>query len=181
LGQDEEFTGAWVDVRRVEAAGVHETDSGRDTGADDGGEIGAVREVDLTAGAGLDAYLIPKKFHWTIAYTFSKSHGTQSYFGGGGPDDPFVPTNFNNVDSVSWNTINQEMEYKFTKTIALDAGYQYELWHDSDYNYVGFNYANQYNSFNFIPGLPGSNLLMGGLLPPFYHANIAYFRLKIGL
>jgi len=133
------------------------------------------------AGAGLDAYLIPKKFHWTIAYTFSKSHGTQSYFGGGGPDDPFVPTNFNNVDSVSWNTINQEMEYKFTKTIALDAGYQYELWHDSDYNYVGFNYANQYNSFNFIPGLPGSNLLMGGLLPPFYHANIAYFRLKIGL
>jgi hypothetical protein len=55
LGQDEEFTGAWVDVRRVEAAGVHEADSGRDTGADDGGEIGAVRKVDLTAGAGLDA------------------------------------------------------------------------------------------------------------------------------
>jgi hypothetical protein len=133
------------------------------------------------AGAGLDAYLIPKKFHWTVAYTYSQSHGTQSYSGGGGPDDPFVPTNFNNVDSVTWNTLNQELEYKFNKTVALDAGYQYELWHDNDYNYVGFNYVNQYNAFNFIPGLGGSNLYMGGLLPPFYHANIAYFRLKVGL
>ena len=43
-----------MDVRRVEAAGVHEADSGRDTGADNGGEIGAVRQVDLTAGAGLN-------------------------------------------------------------------------------------------------------------------------------
>jgi hypothetical protein len=77
-------------------------------------------------------------------------------------------------------TINNELEYKFSKTVALDAGYQYEFWHDNDYNYVGFNYVNQYNAFNFLP-IPGTNLLMGGLLPPYYHANLAYFRLKIGL
>jgi len=133
-----------------------------------------------TAGVGLDAYLIPKRLHWVVYYSFSKSHGTQSYFGGGGPDNPFVPTNFENVDSVTYNAINQEMEYKFTKTIALDAGYQYELWLDRDYNYNGFSYVNQFTAFNFIPSLQGTNLLMGGLLPPEYHANVAYFRLKFG-
>ena len=44
-----------MDVGRVEAAGVHEADGGREAGADDGGEVGTVGEVDLTAGTGLDA------------------------------------------------------------------------------------------------------------------------------
>jgi len=44
-----------MDVRRIEAAGVHEADSGRDAGADDRGEIAAVRSVNLTAVAGRDA------------------------------------------------------------------------------------------------------------------------------
>jgi hypothetical protein len=138
-----------------------------------------------TTGVGVDSYFVPKKFHNTLSFTFSKTHGTQVYgrdpgLGGGGPDNNFTPTNFENVDSVTNYSINNELEYKFTRTIALDAGYQYELWHDNDYNYNGFNYVNQFAAFNFLP-LPGSNLLMGGLLPPYYHANIAYFRLKIGL
>ena len=44
-----------MDVRRVETAGVHEANGSRDASADDRGEVGAVREVDLAAGAGLDA------------------------------------------------------------------------------------------------------------------------------
>ncbi|MGB8834878.1 MAG: MtrB/PioB family outer membrane beta-barrel protein [Candidatus Sulfotelmatobacter sp.] len=140
-----------------------------------------------TAGAGFDAYFIPKKFHTTLYYTLSKNHGTQKYTSTLGPPsldpDQFTPQPFNQVDSVTYHTINQELEYKFTKVIALSAGYQYEFWHDNDYNYVGFNYVNQYASFNITPlnTIGGSNLLMGGLLPPFYHANVAYFRLKFGL
>jgi hypothetical protein len=141
--------------------------------------FGVPEDTYNTAGVGVDAYLIPKRFHWTVSYSFSKSHGTQSYSGGGGVDNPFVPTNFNNVDSATYNTIDQELEYKFTKTIALDAGYLYELWLDKDYNYDGFNYVNQFSAFNFLP-ITGTNLLMGGLLPPEYHANVAYFRLKFG-
>jgi hypothetical protein len=132
-----------------------------------------------TVGLGFDTYLIPKKFHYTLSYTFSKSHGTQDYSGGGGVDNPFVPLNFPNVDSETSHTINNELEYKFTKALALVAGYQYESWNIADYNYVGFNYVNQFNAFNFLP-LPGVNLLMGGLLPPAYHANIAFARLKFG-
>jgi hypothetical protein len=142
--------------------------------------FGIPQDAYNTAGVGMDSYLVSKRFHNTVSFTFSKTHGTQSYSGGGGVDDPFTPTNFNNVDSVTNYTINNELEYKFSKTVALDAGYQYEFWHDNDYNYVGFNYVNQYNAFNFLP-IPGTNLLMGGLLPPYYHANLAYFRLKIGL
>jgi hypothetical protein len=140
-----------------------------------------------TLGAGVDAYFT-KKLHTTIYYSLSKNHGTQDYSSVLGPNstaDPnfFTPLNFNEVDSVTYHTINQEIEYKFAKTIALDAGYQYEFWHDNDYNYVGFNYVNQFSAFNFVPfnGLTGTNLLMGGLLPPGYHANVAYFRLKFGL
>jgi hypothetical protein len=132
-----------------------------------------------TVGAGLDAYLIPVRFHYTLAYTFSKSHGTQSYTGGGGVDNPFVPTNFNNVDSETFHTVDNELEYKFTKALALVAGYQYEYWNINDYNYNGFSYVNQFSSFNFLP-IPGSSLYMGGLLPPAYHANIAFARLKFG-
>ena len=141
-----------------------------------------------TASAGVDAYLTPKKLHTTIYYTLSKNHGVQKYLSVLGPNatvDPnfFTPLNFNNVDSVTYHTINQELEYKISKTVNLAAGYQYEFWHDNDYNYNGFNYVNQFSSFNLVPTntIPGTNLLMGGLLPPGYHANVAYFRLKIGL
>ncbi|HTU42392.1 MAG TPA: MtrB/PioB family outer membrane beta-barrel protein [Candidatus Aquilonibacter sp.] len=141
-----------------------------------------------TAGGGVDVYLTPKKLHTTIYYTLSKNHGVQKYLSVLGPNstvDPnfFTPLNFNNVDSVTYHTINQELEYKISKTVDLAAGYQYEFWHDNDYNYNGFNYVNEYNAFNMVPTntIPGTNLLMGGLLPPGYHANVAYFRLKIGL
>jgi len=132
-----------------------------------------------TVGLGFDTYLIAKKLHYTLNYTFSKSHGTQDYSGGGGVDNPFVPLNFSNVDSETSYAINNELEYKFTKALALVAGYQYESWNINDYNYNGFNYVNQFSAFNFLP-IPGANLLMGGLLPPAYHANIAFARLKFG-
>jgi hypothetical protein len=132
-----------------------------------------------TAGLGMDTYLIPKKFHYTVNYTFSKSHGTQDYSGGGGVDNPFVPTNFPFVDSEDMQTVNNELEYKFTRAFSLVAGYQWEMWKISDYNYNGFNYVNQFSAFNFLP-IQGANLLMGGLLPPGYHANIAFARLKFG-
>jgi MtrB/PioB family decaheme-associated outer membrane protein len=132
-----------------------------------------------TVGLGVDAYLIPSRFHYTLAYTFSKSHGSQSYTGGGGVDNPFVPTNFNNVDSETFHTVNNELEYKFTKALALVGGYQYEYWNINDYNYNGFSYVTQFNAFNFLP-LTGTALYMGGLLPPAYHANIAFARLKFG-
>jgi hypothetical protein len=141
-----------------------------------------------TAGVGMDAYFTPK-FHTTIQFTFSKNNGVEKFSSILGPNstvDPnfFTPLNFNNVDNVTYYTINQELEYKFSKTVQLSAGYQYEFWTNGDYNYNGFSYVNQYQSFNYVPfnaGIPGTNLLMGGLLPPGYHANVAYFRLKFGL
>ena len=54
-GEDEELGRARVGVGRVEAAGVHEADGGAEARADEGGEVAAVREVDLAAEAGLDA------------------------------------------------------------------------------------------------------------------------------
>jgi MtrB/PioB family decaheme-associated outer membrane protein len=140
-----------------------------------------------TAGAGVDAYLVPNRLHWTLSYTLSKSSGTQSYSSPVGPsaldNNAFVPATFNDVDNVTYHTINQELEYKFSKDVALAAGYQYESWHINDYNYNGFSYVNQFGAFNFPPfsGIPSTSLYMGGLLPPTYHANVGYFRLKFGL
>jgi len=140
-----------------------------------------------TVGAGVDGYLIPKRLHWTLSYTLSKSRGTQSYSSPVGPpaldNNPFVPADFNNVDNVTYHTINQELEYKFSRVVALAAGYQYESWHINDYNYSGFSYVNQFGVFNFAPfqSIPSTSLYMGGLLPPTYHANVGYFRLKFGL
>ena len=55
LRQDEEFGRARVDVWRVESTRVHEANGGGEAGANHGGKVGAVREVDLAAGAGFDA------------------------------------------------------------------------------------------------------------------------------
>ena len=140
-----------------------------------------------TAGAGVDAYLIPERLHSNLTFTFSKSYGTESFTSPLGPpsvdDNAFVPAPFNNVDSATYYTINEELEYKFSKIVSLCAGYLYESWHINDYNYNGFSFVNQQPAFNFAPlqSLPSTALYMGGLLPPGYHANVGYFRLKFGI
>jgi hypothetical protein len=138
------------------------------------------------AGAGVDGYVVPERLHSNLSFTFSRSHGTQSYSSPLGPplvdNNAFVPAAFNNVDSVTSYTINEELEYKFSKVAALAAGYQYESWYINDYNYNGFSFVNQFQLFNFGPfqNIPSTSLYMGGLLPPSYHAHVAYFRLKFG-
>jgi hypothetical protein len=137
-----------------------------------------------TAGLGLDWYLVPNKLHLNIAYPLSRSRGRQTYTSPLGTpandNNAFVPAPFNEVDNVTYHTLNPELEYKLSRRFALTAAYDLEIWHIGDFNYEGFQNVNNFQVINFLP-MRGASVLMGGLLPPPYSANVFYLRLKVGL
>jgi hypothetical protein len=141
------------------------------------------RDHYYSAGLGLDVFLIEQKLRLNAQYTFSKSAGRQDYTSPLGTPandlNPFVPLPFTEVDNTVWHTFNPELEYKWSRALSLAAGYHYEKWTIRDYNYNGFSYVGAIPA-NF-PFPPGIALLMGGLLPPGYKANVLYVRVKAGI
>ena len=141
------------------------------------------RDHYYSAGLGLDLYLIDQKLRLNAQYTFSKSAGRQDYtspLGSPANDlNPFVPLPFTEVDNTVWHTFNPELEYKWSRALSLAAGYHYEKWTIHDYNYDGFSYVDAIPANAPFP--PGIALLMGGLLPRAYHANVFYVRVKAGI
>jgi hypothetical protein len=134
-----------------------------------------------TFGLGGEARLIPKALRLNVSYSFSRSRGRiglSSPLGTPANDvNPFVPTPFDNVDSIDFHNLNADLEWTLGKRAALGAGYVFEKYRVDDYNYAGFTYtpAN-------LTGFPAtSGLLMGGLLPRPYHTNVAYLRLRVGM
>jgi MtrB/PioB family decaheme-associated outer membrane protein len=141
------------------------------------------RDHYYSAGLGLDVYLIDQKLRLNAQYTFSKSAGRHDYTSPLGTPandlNPFVPLPFTEVDNTLWHTFNPELEYKWSRALSLALGYHYEKWTIRDYNYNGFSYVDAIPA-NF-PFPPGIALLMGGLLPPGYNANVLYVRIKAGI
>ena len=141
------------------------------------------RDHYYSAGLGLDVYLIEQKLRLNAQYTFSKSSGRHDYTSPLGTPandlNPFVPLPFTEVDNTVWHTFNPELEYKWSRALSLAAGYHYEKWTIRDYNYNGFSYVDAIPA-NF-PFPPGIALMMGGLLPPGYKANVVYVRVKAGI
>jgi hypothetical protein len=141
------------------------------------------RDHYYTAGLGLDLYFLEQKLRLNTQYTFSKSAGRQDYTSPLGTPandlNPFVPLPFTEVDSTVWHTVNPELEYKWSRSLSLAVGYHYEKWTIHDYNYNGFSYVVPFPAV--FPFPQGVGLLMGGLLPPGYHANVAYVRVKAGI
>jgi hypothetical protein len=141
------------------------------------------RDHYYSAGVGLDVFLIEQKLRLNVQYTFSKSAGRQDYTSPLGTPandlNPFVPLPFTDVDNTVWHTFNPELEYKWSRALSLAAGYHYEKWTIRDYNYNGFSYVDAIPA-NF-PFPPGIALMMGGLLPPGYSANVLYVRVKAGI
>ena len=89
-----------------------------------------------------------------------------------------IPT-IRKENSEIWLTFNPELEYKWSRTLSLAVGYHYEKWTIHDYNYNGFSSVVDIPAV--FPFPQGVALLMGGLLPPGYHANVAYVRVKAGI
>ena len=141
------------------------------------------RDHYYSAGLGIDVNLIDQKLRLNAQYTFSKSAGRQDYTSPLGTPandlNPFVPLPFTEVDNTVWHTFNPELEYRWSRALSLAAGYHYEKWSIRDYNYRGFSYVDAIPP-NF-PFPPGVALLMGGLLPPGYNANVLYVRVKAGI
>jgi len=141
------------------------------------------RDHYYSAGLGVEVNLIDQKFRLNAQYTFSKSAGRQDYtspLGTPASDlNPFVPLPFTEVDNTAWHTFNPELEYKWSRTLSLAAGYHYEKWTTRDYNYDGFSHVVAIPAN--VPFPPGIALLMGGLLPPGYNANVFYVRVKAGI
>jgi putative beta-barrel porin MtrB/PioB len=141
------------------------------------------RDHYYSGGLGLDVFLIEQKLRLNAQYTFSKSAGRQDYTSPLGTPandlNPFVPLPFTEVDNTLWHTFNPELEYKWSGALSLSVGYHYEKWTIRDYNYNGFSYVDAIPA-NF-PFPPGIALLMGGLLPPGYNANVFYVRVKAGI
>jgi MtrB/PioB family decaheme-associated outer membrane protein len=139
--------------------------------------IANARDNYLTAGAGLDAQLVPDKVKLSFQYVFSRSDGRQSYsspIGTAAVDDvnAFDPQPFDDVDDTTTHSFNPELSYQYNEHLSIAAGYQWEKWSVNDYNYKGFTYAPVYTT--------GVALLMGGLLPKPYTQNIAYVRVRMG-
>jgi hypothetical protein len=86
---------------------------------------------------------------------------------------------FTEVDNTVWHTFNPELEYKWSPALSLAAGYHYEKWTIRDYNYNGFSHVVAIPAVFPFPA--GVALLMGGILPPGYHANVLYVRVKAGM
>ena len=86
---------------------------------------------------------------------------------------------FTEVDNTVWHTFNPELEYKWSRALSLAAGYHYEKWTIRDYNCDGFSRVVAIPAN--VPFPPGIALLMGGLLPPGYNANVFYVRVKAGI
>jgi hypothetical protein len=141
------------------------------------------RDHYYSAGLGLDVYLIDQKLRLNTQYTFSKSAGRQDYTSPLGTPandlNPFVPLPFTEVDNTVWHTFNPELEYRWSRALSLAVGYHYEKWTIHDYNYNGFSSVVDIPAV--FPFPQGVALLMGGLLPPGYHANVAYVRVKAGI
>jgi putative beta-barrel porin MtrB/PioB len=133
-----------------------------------------------TVGFGGEAQLIPKALRLNVSYSFSRSRGRiglASPLGTPADDlNPFVPTPFNDVDSIDFHNLDADLEWTLGKHTSLAAGYVFEKYRIDDYNYAGFTYT----PANFA-GLPSIGLLMGGLLPWPYHTNVAYLRLRVGM
>jgi hypothetical protein len=138
--------------------------------------VATPRDNYWNSGLGADVWLVPEQAKVSLHYTFAKSDGRHLYssaLGTAANDvNAFVPTPLYDVDDIKWHTFNPELEWKFTHALSLSAGYFLEKWHIDDYNYKGFTYAPVYNN--------GVALLMGGLLPPGYDANVAYVRVRAG-
>jgi Putative outer membrane beta-barrel porin, MtrB/PioB len=136
-----------------------------------------------SAGLGLDVFLIEQKLRLNAQYTFSKSAGRQDYTSPLGTPandlNPFVPLPFTEVDNTVWHTFNPELEYRWSRALSLAVGYHYEKWTIHDYNYNGFSSVVDIPAV--FPFPQGVALLMGGLLPPGYHTNVAYVRVKAGI
>lgn len=140
--------------------------------------IARVRDNYYTGGLGIEASFIPDRLTLSFQYAFGKSDGQQVYsspVGTAAVDDvnAFAPVPFRDVDDTLQHSLNPELSYHLNDHISLSAGYQWEEWDVNDYNYQGFTYSPLYTN--------GVAMLMGGLLPSAYSANIIYLRLKMGL
>ena len=133
-----------------------------------------------TVGLGGEAQLMPKALRLNLSYSYSRSRGRiglSSPLGTPANDmNPFVPTPFNNVDSIDFQNLNADLEWTLGKHTSLAAGYVFEKYRINDYNYTSFTYT----PANLV-GLPTSGLLMGGMLPWPFHTNVAYLRLRVGM
>jgi hypothetical protein len=138
--------------------------------------VATPRDRTYSAGAGLDAELVRDRLHLSAQYTYSKSDGQQAYASplGTAANDVnlFTPATFDDVDDIAWHVVDAELEWKLKAALSISAGYHYEKWDIDDYNYKGLTYTPVYNN--------GVALLMGGLLPPAFNANVAYVRIRTG-
>jgi hypothetical protein len=139
--------------------------------------VATPRDSTWSGGGGFEANFLRERLRATGGYTYSRSDGQHAYsspLGTAGVNDvnAFVPAPFDDVDDIRWQTVNAELEWKFTRALSVSGGYHYEKWEIDDYTYKGFTYAPVYNN--------GVALLMNGLLPPPFDANVAYLRVRAG-
>jgi hypothetical protein len=132
------------------------------------------------AGLGLDVQLIPGRLRGQLQYTFSKTDGRWAFaspIGGATDLNPFDPAPADKVDDVRWHVLNPELEVRLTDRLAVTAGYSYERWKVSDFNYEGFSNVPVMNFLGAIPVVP---VFTGAILPPAYDNHVLYVRLKVG-
>lgn len=152
----------------------------RETGFDSNSNWEARPRDDIdTASLGLEAYLLPERLRFNVAYTYSKTDGSIGYaspLGVAANDvNAFEPAPFPAVDDVKFHTVNPELEYRVGERLALSAGYLLEKFAIDDINYRGFEYTPR----NLTAGV-NAGLLMGSYLFPPYDVNVFYMRLKVG-
>lgn len=130
-----------------------------------------------TAGLGFEAYLVPERLRFNVAYSYSRTDGLMAYTSPvGSPDlNAFEPAPFTDVDDVEFHSVNPELEYRIGERLALTAAYLFEKYTISDFNYPGFTFTPR-----DLAGRTNAGLLMGGFLFPPFDVNVFYLRVKLG-
>lgn len=94
-----------------------------------------------TVGLGTDMQLVPDFINMKAEGTWSKVDGKAIFSSAVGPAaidaNPFVPQNFNNLDSSEFWKAMVQFKVKLTKKIQATLGYQYQKWSVKDYQRDG--------------------------------------------
>lgn len=170
---------SWQKARQWSPTGVSNPYT-RETGFDSNSNWEARPRDDInTASVGLEADLIPGRLRFNMAYVYSKTDGLINYaspLGVAANDvNAFEPAPFTDVDDITSQSVNPELEYRIGERLALTAGYHFEKYAVSDVNYRGFTYTPR----NLTGGI-NAGLLMGSYLYTPYDVNVFYMRLKAG-
>ncbi|MGC2422940.1 MAG: MtrB/PioB family outer membrane beta-barrel protein [Nitrospirota bacterium] len=97
-----------------------------------------------TVGLGTDMELVPDFINMKAEGNWSKVDGKAIFSSPVGPTtgpdadlNPFVPQNFNSLDSTDFWRAMVELKVRLSKKIQATLGYQYESWNVKDYQRVG--------------------------------------------